>query len=79
MAHQRTLRSFMGGSDGSGLPKVNYCKQFQDAVTKCTVAETLKEAFDYCQATFDLTPLGGQVPNREVSDVKDKCKRSKVR
>ena len=79
MAHQRTLRSFMGGSDGSGLPKVNYCKQFQDAVTQCTVAETLKEAFDYCQATFDLTPLGGQVPNREVSDVKDKCKRSKVR
>ena len=79
MAHQRTLRSFMGGNDGSGLMKVDYCKFFQDAVTKSTVAETLKEAFDYCQATFDLPPLGGQVPNREVSDVKDKCKRSKVR
>ena len=78
MAHQRTLRSFMGGSDGSGLPKVNYCKQFQDAVTQCTVAETLKEAFDYCQANFNLTPLGNQVAKRDVGEVKDKSKRSKV-
>ena len=59
--------------------KVDYYKFFQDAVTKSTVAETLKEAFDYCQATFDLPPLGGQVPDRDVRVVKDKCKHSKVR
>ena len=79
MAQQLTLRSFVGGNDGSGLMKVDYCKFFQDAVTKSTVAETLKEAFDYCQATFDLPPLGGQVPDRDVRVVKDKCKHSKVR
>ena len=76
MAPQRTLRSYMGGNE---LMKFDTYKFFQDAVTKSTVAETLKEAFDYCQATFDLPPLGGQVPNRDVRDVKDKCKRSKVR
>ena len=76
MSPKRTLRSYMGGNE---LMKVDTYKFFQKEVTKSTVAATLKEAFDYCQATFDLPPLGGQVPNREVSDVKDKCKRSKVR
>ena len=76
MSRQRTLRSYMGGDE---LMKVDTYKFFQNEVTKSTVAATLKEAFDYCQATFDLPPLGGQVPNRDVRDVKDKCKRSKVR
>ena len=76
MSPKRTLRSYMGGNE---LMKVDYLKFFQDAVTKSTVAETLKEAFDYCQATFDLPPLGGQVPDRDVRVVKDKCKHSKVR
>ena len=76
MAPKRTLRSYMAGNE---LMKVDYLKFFQDAVTKSTVAETLKEAFDYCQATFDLPPLGGQVPDRDVRVVKDKCKHSKVR
>ena len=76
MAPKGTLRACMGGNE---LMKNDYLKFFQDAVTKSTVAETFKEAFDYCQATFDLPPLGGQVPNRDVRDVKDKCKRSKVR
>ena len=58
--------------------KVDTYKFFQDEVTKNTVAATLKEAFDYCQATFNLTPLGIQVPTRDVSEVKDKVKRSKV-
>ena len=35
---------------------------------KSTVAATLKDAFDYCQATFNLTPLGIQVPKRDVSN-----------
>ena len=76
MSPKRTLRSYMGGNE---LMKNDYLKFFQDAVTKSTVAETLKEAFDYCQATFDLPPLGGQVPDRDVRVVKDKCKHSKVR
>ena len=76
MAPKGTLRARMGGNE---LMKNDYLKFFQDAVTKSTVAETLKEAFDYCQATFDLPPLGGQVPERDVRVVKDKCKRSKVR
>ena len=76
MSPKRTLRSYMGGNE---LMKVDTYKFFQDAVTKSTVAETLKEAFDYCQATFDLPPLGGQVPDRDVRVVKDKCKHSKVR
>ena len=76
MSPKRTLRSYMGGNE---LMKVDTYKFFQKEVTKSTVAATLKEAFDYCQATFDLPPLGGQVPNRDVRDVKDKCKRSKVR
>ena len=76
MSPKRTLRSYMGGNE---LMKVDTYKFFQDEVTKSTVAATLKEAFDYCQATFDLPPLGGQVPDRDVRVVKDKCKRSKVR
>ena len=76
MSRQRTLRSYMGGDE---LMKVDTYKFFQNEVTKSTVAATLKEAFDYCQATFDLPPLGGQVPDRDVRVVKDKCKHSKVR
>ena len=76
MSPKRTLRSYMGGNE---LMKVDTYKFFQNEVTKSTVAATLKEAFDYCQATFDLPPLGGQVPNRDANGVKDKCKRSKVR
>ena len=76
MSPKRTLRSYMGGNE---LMKVDTYKFFQDEVTKSTVAATLKEAFDYCQATFDLPPLGGQVPDRDVRVVKDKCKHSKVR
>ena len=77
MSPKRTLRSYMGGNE---LMKVDTYKFFQDAVTKNTVEATLKEAYDYCQATFNLPPLGNQVPNRDVRDVKDKCKRSsKVR
>ena len=76
MSPKRTLRSYMGGNE---LMKVDTYKFFQEEVTKSTVAATLKEAFDYCQATFDLPPLGGQVPDRDVRVVKDKCKHSKVR
>ena len=76
MSRQRTLRSCMGGAE---LMKVDTYKFFQDCVTKNNVTATLKEAFDYCQATFDLPPLGGQVPDRDVRVVKDKCKHSKVR
>ena len=76
MSPKRTLRSYMGGNE---LMKVDTYKFFQNEVTKSTVAATLKEAFDYCQATFDLPPLGGQVPDRDVRVVKDKCKHSKVR
>ena len=76
MSPKRTLHSYMGGNE---LMKVDTYKFFQDEVTKNTVAATLKEAFDYCQTTFDLPPLGGQVPNRDISEVKERCKRSKVR
>ena len=47
-------------------------------MTKNTVATTLKEAFDYCQATFNLTPLGSQVAKRDVGEVKEKSKCGKV-
>ena len=76
MGPRRTLHSYMSGASQS---RVDTYKFFQDCVTKNTVATTLKEAFDYCQATFDLPPLGGQVPDRDVRVVKDKCKHSKVR
>ena len=59
--------------------KVDTYKFFQDEVTKSTVEATLKEAYDYCQATFNLPPLGIQVPQRDVAYVKTKCQRSKVR
>ena len=75
MSPQRTLHSYMSGNTQM---TVNTYKFFQDSVMKSTVAATLKEAFDYCQATFNLTPLGSQVATRDVKEVKDKSKRSKV-
>ena len=75
MSRQRTLRSCMGGAE---LMKVDTYKFFQDCVTKNNVTATLKEAFDYCQATFNLTPLGSQVAKRDVGEVKEKSKCGKV-
>ena len=66
MSPQRTLHSYMSGNTQM---TVNTYKFFQDSVMKSTVAATLKEAFDYCQATFNLTPLGIQVPKRDVSNI----------
>ena len=75
MGPRRTLHSYMSGASQS---RVDTYKFFQDCVTKNTVATTLKEAFDYCQATFNLTPLGSQVAKRDVGEVKEKSKCGKV-
>ena len=59
---------------------VNIVKFFHDAVMTHTVPKVLSEAYEYCQVTFALTPLGGAVPLREPSAVRDELtKRKKVR
>ena len=56
---------------------VTFVKFFQKAVMTQSVGEVLHEAFAYCQVTFDLPPLGGAVPKREVSDVRSELTRRK--
>ena len=75
MSPKRTLESYMSCKPQT---PVDTYKCFQDSVTQNNVAASLKEAFDYCQATFNLTPLGNQAAKRDVGDVKDKSKRGKV-
>ena len=76
--HTRTLHSYTRKMNGKSHNALDTYKFFQDSVTKDTVAATLKEAFDYCQATFNLTPLGNQVAKRDVREVKDKAMHSKA-
>ena len=53
-------------------------KFFQNTVMTNTVAEALKDAYDYCQDTFKLTPLGNSVPIRDIKEVKQLASRGKV-
>ena len=75
MGPKKTLHAYMSG--GTSMT-VDPHKFFMNLIMEGTVAETLKEAFDYCQDTFNLTPLGIQVPTRDISEVKEKATRSKV-
>ena len=76
MGPKKTLHAYMSG--GTAVMTVDPHKLFMNLIMEGTVAETLKEAFDYCQDTFNLTPLGIQVPTRDISEVKEKATRSKV-
>ena len=74
---QLTLHSYTAAGQTMSVDMVKF---FQDAVMTNTVASSLGDAFEYCQATFTLTPLGSAVPKRDVSAVKTQLtKRSKVR
>ena len=53
-------------------------KFFQNAVMTNTVAEALKDAYEYCQNTFKLTPSGTSVPTRDIKEVKQLAIRGKV-
>ena len=67
MGPKNTLHAYMSG--GNAVMTVDPHKLFMNLIMEGTVAETLKEAFDYCQDTFNLTPLGIQVPKRDVSNI----------
>ena len=77
MSPEKTFHSYMSGGTNMTVDMVKF---FQDAVMTNIVASSLGDAFEYCQATFTLTPLGSAVPKRDVSAVKTQLtKRSKVR
>ena len=60
---------------GSSLAlNVDMDKFMQQAVTDGNLADVLKEVYVYCQAKFNVTPLGKAVTARAVADVKKQGK-----